>query len=92
MIGTFDFVPRVGSNPTMTSQELVDWMLGIHNYWFTDKENLLFGKRDELAAGLLHYIEIGEEPDNASIAVIYVIGKFSNDVEPLFTRRVRSGG
>ena len=60
----------------ISSSWIVDWFLSIHAVWFTEKTNMLFGKREIAREALQEYIDTGNWTTDVKPEIDYVRDKF----------------
>lgn len=87
---TVRFRPRPGSPVVLSAEQVVDWFLDVHAWWFIDPANNLHGGRDICRMILLLYLNTGKKPPHPDSKVGYVLNKFREEAEGWFEREDHS--
>jgi hypothetical protein len=66
----------IAPEEVLDNEQLVEYFLKIHEYWWTDLENSLYGKHLLAKSVLLYWLKTDEEPPRINYNMIYVLNKF----------------
>jgi hypothetical protein len=81
----FDFIPKPNTPFAMSARQIASWFCDIHDYWFSEPGNQLFGLKGSAIENLVRYLLGIDEPPFPVICE-YVINKF-REVEDWFERK-----
>jgi hypothetical protein len=69
-----------------TTNNLVEYFLDLHNYWWSDPTNTLYNKRQEAKSQILYWLATNEELYDEDYNMIYVLSKYENEFHPHFRK------